>query len=139
MVNRLKKGDLVFVPSSVTLVQFAPGERCAPLYIHRHTTTSKPSRVVLMETFDNYHKIYYNGEYWFAEQKDIYSSEEKVKLAAEQQADHAAKQAAEQTAQKAVEEKIKLIAEQKAELNCIRSGIRVRPRRRHSRRSSDSE
>ena len=75
-MNSLKKGDLVFIPSSVRLIQFG-GEDASyaelPLFINNHTTTRKPSHALLMEiSLDNYFKVYYNGEYWFANKSDVY-------------------------------------------------------------------
>ena len=70
-MNSLKKGDLVFIPSSVRLIQF--GEADLPLFINKHTTTSKPNHVLLMEDpLDKYYKVYYNGECWFADRSDVY-------------------------------------------------------------------
>jgi len=76
MMTSFKKGDLVFVPSSVRLVQFNCDDQTSvglPLFIQKHTITNKPSHAVLMgNSFDNYCKVYYNGEYWFADIKDVY-------------------------------------------------------------------
>ena len=66
-----KKGDLVFLPSSVRLIQFK--ERIgSPLFVSKHIVTSKPTRVLLMDSCESYCKVLYNGEYWFAEEGDIY-------------------------------------------------------------------
>jgi len=75
MKNDFKQGDLVFVPSSVRLVQFNHEENHSPSFVHKHTMTSKPSRALLMDSIDDYCKIYYNGEYWFAKEQDIYKGE----------------------------------------------------------------
>jgi len=70
--SKHEKGDLVFLPSSVRLLQFKGQEVGLPLFINKHTVTHKPSRVLLMESCDDYYKILYDGEYWFANKKDIY-------------------------------------------------------------------
>jgi hypothetical protein len=66
-----KKGDLVFLPSSVRLIQFKE-QIGLPIFINKHTVTNRPSRVLLMDSYESYCKVLYNGEYWFAEEKDIY-------------------------------------------------------------------
>ena len=72
-MNSHKKGDLVFLPSSVRLIQFSDDAVGLPVFINKHVITDKPSQVLLLEEgFDNYCKVLYNGEYWFAEEKDIY-------------------------------------------------------------------
>tara|TARA_Y100000310_G_scaffold74681_1_gene70922 strand:+ start:7248 stop:7490 length:243 start_codon:yes stop_codon:yes gene_type:complete len=75
-MNKFKKGDLVFIPSEVRLIQFQNEEKSStaglPLFINNHTTTRKPNHVILMDSFDKYCKIYYNGEYWFADKEDVY-------------------------------------------------------------------
>jgi len=76
MKSKFKKGDLVFIPSSVRLIQFGEeGSAYAglPLFINKHVTTNKPSHVLLMDnSLDNYCKIYYDGECWFADEADVY-------------------------------------------------------------------
>ena len=72
-MNSFEKGDLVFIPSSVRLLQFSENAIGMPVFITNHLMTDKPSQVLLLETgVDNYCKVLYNGEYWFAEEKDIY-------------------------------------------------------------------
>ena len=76
-MNSFEKGDLVFIPSSVRLLQFSENAICMPVFITNHLMTDKPSQVLLLETgVDNYCKVLYNGEYWFAEEKDIYGEAE---------------------------------------------------------------
>jgi len=72
-MNSFEKGDLVFIPSSVRLLQFSEDAIGLPVFVTNHLTTDKPSQVLLLETgFDNYCKVLYNGDYWYAEEKDIY-------------------------------------------------------------------
>tara|TARA_Y100000034_G_C6658745_1_gene288706 strand:+ start:169 stop:411 length:243 start_codon:yes stop_codon:yes gene_type:complete len=76
MNNKHKKGDLVFIPSSVRLIQFSDNDVShagLPLFINKHTTTIRPRHALLMDnSLDTYCKVYYNGEYWFACKSDIY-------------------------------------------------------------------
>lgn len=76
-MNSHKRGDLVFLPSSVRLIQFSDDEaQGLPIFINKHVVTNKPSQVLLLEAgLDNYCKVLYNGEYWFAEEGDIYGEE----------------------------------------------------------------
>jgi len=80
MKSSLKKGDLVFVPSSVRLVQFNHDmpvhDATESTFVQKHTVTSKPSHALLLDSINNYCKIYYNGECWFASEEDIYGGEE---------------------------------------------------------------
>ena len=75
MKNKFRKGDLVFIPSDVRLIQFQEENAThatLPLFINKHITTNKPNRVLLMDSVDKYCKIYYDGEYWFADKSDVY-------------------------------------------------------------------
>ena len=43
------------------------------VFITKHMKTDKPNQVLLLETgVDNYCKVLYNGEYWYAKEKDVY-------------------------------------------------------------------
>tara|TARA_Y100001963_G_C6629694_1_gene375707 strand:- start:493 stop:732 length:240 start_codon:yes stop_codon:yes gene_type:complete len=72
--NTVKKGgDLVFIPSDVTLLQFSDNAVGLAVFITKHMKTDKPNQVLLLETgVDNYCKVLYNGEYWYAKEKDVY-------------------------------------------------------------------
>ena len=74
--NKFKKGDLVFIPSSVRLIQFSEQNKIyneLPLFVNKHTTTNEPRHVLLIEdSLDKYCKVYYNGECWFADTSDVY-------------------------------------------------------------------
>jgi len=75
-MNNFDKGDLVFLPSSVRLIQFSDNAIGLHVFVNKHLTTNKPSQVLLLEKrLDNYCKILYNGEYWYAEERDIYGEE----------------------------------------------------------------
>jgi len=75
-LNKFQKGELVFIPSSVRLIQFSNQAVGLPLFVSKHTTTNKPSNALLLDSHEKYCKILYNGEYWFANKEDIY--EEKL-------------------------------------------------------------
>ena len=68
------KGDLIYVPSNVTLLQFdwKEEEEVKPSFTKRFLSTTKPKRALLVKEFDSYYKILYEGEYWFVERQDIY-------------------------------------------------------------------
>ena len=74
MTNSYEKGDLVFIPSSVKLFQFREKQTDAQSSVSKHTITYKPRRGLLMdaESYDEYYKILYDGEYWFANKQDVY-------------------------------------------------------------------
>ena len=69
------KGDLIHVPSNVTLLQFDHvSEDLEPqAAAKRFLSTTKPKRALLVEQSNSYCKILYEGEYWFVESRDIYS------------------------------------------------------------------
>jgi len=77
MINRFVRGDLIFIPSDVTLLQFAGAER--ELVPNRWTKTKKPSHALFAKEneFGQYYKILYEGQYWFVERENIY--EERTK------------------------------------------------------------
>jgi len=69
MKNKFKKGDLVFVPSGLTLLQFAEEKS-----VKKFVTTKAPSSVIIVEneTHSPYCSILYGGERWFVPRIDIY-------------------------------------------------------------------
>ena len=75
--NSRKKGELVFIPSDVKLFQFDKNSEGVGTFVNRHMTTAKPKRALLAEDVKNlrgqdYCKIFYDGDYWFAIGDDIY-------------------------------------------------------------------
>tara|TARA_Y100000296_G_C5113620_1_gene226485 strand:+ start:67 stop:327 length:261 start_codon:yes stop_codon:yes gene_type:complete len=76
MSNRYKKGDLVFVPSDLTLLQFADKlvENLLTPSVKNFTRTKIPSPVIIVEneTESPYCSILYNGERWHVPKIDIY-------------------------------------------------------------------
>ena len=71
----MKRGDLVHIPSEVTLYQFE--ETCPdPMKtVARYKKTNKPVRVLVVEegAVDNWYKILYDGETWYANRNDVYN------------------------------------------------------------------
>ncbi len=67
------RGDLVHIPSSVMLKRYdLPGRQ-----IMAYQRTEHPAIAVFLENFDNNHcRIYYNGEYWVAHERDVYMNSE---------------------------------------------------------------
>ena len=77
-----KKGDLVYIPSSVTLYQFgdkSPEEEgewipTVARPVKRHRTTEKPRNVVVIEgRHSTYTQVLYDSEKWYVKAKDIFS------------------------------------------------------------------
>jgi hypothetical protein len=70
MQNHLKKGELVFLPSDITLVKIKDGKDTS---IHSWTRTKEPRHVLVVETkMDNYIEILYDGARWLARPIDVY-------------------------------------------------------------------
>ena len=79
---RLSKVSAMFLTSRsaiksllnvVVIVMFTPSNIKHLWCTCDFATTNRPSQVLLLETgVDNYCKVLYNGEYWYAEEKDIY-------------------------------------------------------------------
>ena len=69
MKNKFKKGDLAFVPSGLTLLQFAEEKS-----VKKFVTTKAPSSVIIVENeaHSPYCSILYDGERWYVPRIDIY-------------------------------------------------------------------
>ena len=78
-MKRLNKGQLVFLPSDSTLLQFT--EDTKPSYdtstVKKFHNLSKPAHVLFMgyEKETPFCVVLYNGERWLATRKDIYPLE----------------------------------------------------------------
>jgi hypothetical protein len=76
MSNRYKKGDLVFVPSGLTLLQFADtsAEDTSSASVKNFTRTVVPSPVIIVENEAQspYCSILYNGERWYVPKREVY-------------------------------------------------------------------
>ena len=71
MKKKLDRGSLVFLPANVTLLQFSKSDDSLSV-ANRHMETNKPFHALLLEEKFPYFKIFYEGEYWFAKQGDLY-------------------------------------------------------------------
>ena len=72
-----RKGDLIYIPSNVTLLQFdntEEGKKPSFANPKRFLSTTKPRQALLVKQSDLYCKVLYDGEYWFVESRDIYDS-----------------------------------------------------------------
>jgi len=66
-IKKLKKGDLVYLPSEITLFKFNEGGGAS------HTTqTPKPMTTALVSQVDNLCEVLYNGEIWSVEANNIF-------------------------------------------------------------------
>ena len=70
-MKKLKKGDLVYLPSEVILFKFGKDAMVA----NRITTTSKPMTTALVSQVDNLCEVLYNGEIWSVEVNSIFLGE----------------------------------------------------------------
>ncbi len=70
----MQQGDLVHIPSEVTLYQFEEPDKNTMKTVARYKRTNKPVRVLVVEglALDNWYKILYDGETWYANQSDVY-------------------------------------------------------------------
>jgi|10_taG_2_1085330.scaffolds.fasta_scaffold00608_21 hypothetical protein len=74
-MSNFKKGDLVFIPSNVTLLQFdhaLPSSHAAP---NKWYKTKKPGHAVKIEyekSWGPYCKILYGGQYWFTNEENMF-------------------------------------------------------------------
>jgi len=64
----MKKGDLVFIPSAVTLKQFKKGTTA----LQKYHTLIKPSSAVVLKEIDNYYEVLFDGESWIVNQNSLY-------------------------------------------------------------------
>mgnify|MGYP006405876641 FL=1 len=67
-MKKLRKGDLVYLPSEVILFKFGKDAMVA----NRITTTSKPMTTALVSQVDNLCEVLYNGEIWSVETNNIF-------------------------------------------------------------------
>jgi len=66
----MKKGDLVYIPSEVKLVQFSEDES-----VFRWTKTEKPINCLVENVEERYYRIIYKGERWSVKAKHVYTTE----------------------------------------------------------------
>ena len=63
------KGDLVFIPSEVSLLQF----RHSFEHPNKFMKTEKPGHALLAKNEDGtYYKVLYEGQYWFVNKNNVY-------------------------------------------------------------------
>ena len=67
-MRKLKKGDLIYLPSEVILFKFDKG---AP-FANRTTKTPRPMTTALVSQADNLCEVLYNGEIWSVETNNIF-------------------------------------------------------------------
>ena len=67
-MKKLKRGDLVYLPSEVILFKFGKDAMVA----NRMITTSKPMTTALVSQVDNLCEVLYNGEIWSVETNNIF-------------------------------------------------------------------
>ena len=70
-MNEPDKGDLVWVPSAITLLQFGNSDAKV---VNRFIITEKPTNALLIKKGKSnspYHEIFYGGEHWHVLKKDV--------------------------------------------------------------------
>ena len=71
----MNKGDLVWIPSDITLLQFRTEEASSvDLAVNRWLKVKEPSNVLLVEKGDIYYKVFHEGERWHARKIDVYEA-----------------------------------------------------------------
>ena len=67
-MKKLRKGDLVYLPSEITLFKFDK----EAAFTNRTTITPKPMTTALVSRDDNFCEVLYNGEIWSVETNNIF-------------------------------------------------------------------
>jgi len=80
------KGDMVYIPASVTLYQFDEGWNyesnnagvwapCGSGVVKRYRKTQKPMNALCVGEYDNgYKQVIYESERWLVRNKDVYAA-----------------------------------------------------------------
>ncbi len=77
-MRSLKKGDLVYLPSKITLFKFSESERWGDIpFVNKTTQTPKPMTTAFVGLNEGYRKenlcrVLYNGEVWSVEANNIF-------------------------------------------------------------------
>tara|TARA_Y100000034_G_C6848783_1_gene384821 strand:- start:234 stop:479 length:246 start_codon:yes stop_codon:yes gene_type:complete len=77
-MKKLKRGDLVYLPSEVTLFKFDKGDRWGDIpFVNKTLKTPKPMTTAYVSPViglkkDNLCEILYNGEIWSVEANNIF-------------------------------------------------------------------
>mgnify|MGYP001197993249 CR=1 FL=1 len=69
-MKTMKKGDLVYIPSEVKLVQFAEDDS-----VSRYTRTEKPINCLIENVGQNWYRVIYQGERWSVKAKHVYTTD----------------------------------------------------------------
>lgn len=67
-MNEINPGDLVWVPSEVTLYKFREEDGMLDDFFK----TSQPVNLLVSEVFDNAVEVHYDGKKWEVKIRDIY-------------------------------------------------------------------
>ena len=74
-MSDFKKGDLVFIPSDVTLLQFDHDSKSRDEAPNKWLKTKKPAHAITVDHekgWEPYYKILYGGQYWFTNKENIF-------------------------------------------------------------------
>ena len=65
----MNKGDLVWIPSDVSLLRF---NNLEDKTVIKHRRLEEPKHVVLIGEESVYYKVIYQGEAWYAPKREVY-------------------------------------------------------------------
>ena len=72
-MRKLKKGDLVYLPSEITLLKFSESEGGGDTpFINKTLQTPKPMTTAFIGLNESLCKVLYNGEIWNVEANNIF-------------------------------------------------------------------
>jgi|TARA_Y100000310_G_scaffold344339_1_gene456545 hypothetical protein len=67
----MNKGDLVWIPSEVSLIKF---NNLEDKTVIRHRRLEEPKHVILIGEENPYYEILYEGESWYAPIREVYNA-----------------------------------------------------------------
>ena len=75
-MKKLEKGELAFLPSESTLIQFnKKPSSVSSSAVKKFITVAEPAHVLIVDQREPYYRVLYKGEYWLARKLDIYPME----------------------------------------------------------------
>jgi len=72
-MKHFKQGDLVHLPSKVRLMKFSENSDSSPL-VKEFFETTIPAKAVIVDSFsrEQYVKVFFQGDYWYVKEKDVF-------------------------------------------------------------------
>lgn len=73
MINKFNEGDLVWLPSDITLTQMSSDKEKKEKVVSRWVRTKQPENVVILTgPVGAYYTVLYRGEKWLAREMDLF-------------------------------------------------------------------